>query len=350
VKVLTVVGARPQFVKAAAVSGPLRKRAHEVLLHTGQHYDEAMSDAFFRELDIPAPDYELNVGSDSHARQTGRMLVGIEQVIVSERPDRVLLYGDTNSTLAGALAAAKACVPVVHVEAGLRSFNRGMPEEVNRVVTDQLSAVLCCSSQRAADQLRTEGITAGVHVTGDVMRDVLERTLPRLTESRLAPFGVEPRRYLLLTIHRAHNTDDVQRLVSLIDAIAEAASEPVIFPVHPRTRAVLATLGRKEDARIRLIDPVAYGDMLALERHARLVLTDSGGVQKEAYWLGVPCVTLRDETEWIETVDAGWNRLVGSRSDAVRQALNGWRLPAGRPDLYGDGRSAERVADLITNA
>ena len=349
-KVLTVVGARPQFVKAAAVSGHLRKRAQEILVHTGQHYDVTMSDLFFRELGIPAPDVHLNVGSGSHADQTARMLIGIEEAIDRERPDRVLVYGDTNSTLAGALAAAKLNAPLVHVEAGVRSFNRAMPEEINRVVTDRLASLLCCPGDAAAGNLRDEGITEGVHVTGDVMRDIFERTLPRLSESRLASFGVSPRTYLLLTIHRAQNTDEPGRLQRLMSAVAAATAEPVVFPVHPRTRQTLKAAGVANCGTIRLVDPVGYLDMLTLQRHARLVLTDSGGVQKEAYWLGVPCVTLRSETEWTETVDAGWNQVVGDDPDAIRRAVGDGKPPSRHPDLYGDGRSAERIVDLMTCA
>jgi UDP-N-acetylglucosamine 2-epimerase len=348
VKILTVVGARPQFVKAAAVSGLLRRRAGEILLHTGQHYDDAMSDLFFRELGIPEPDIHLNVGSGSHADQTGQMLIGVEQAILRERPDRVLVYGDTNSTLAGALAAAKLNVPLVHVEAGVRSFNRAMPEEVNRVITDRLANVLCCPGACAVANLRAEGITDGVHVTGDVMRDVLDRMSPRLTESRLATYGVTPGRYLLLTIHRAQNTDEPGRLRRLLSAIAASTTEPVIFPVHPRTRQSLAAGHAVSDGTIMCVDPVGYLDMLVLQRYARLVLTDSGGVQKEAYWLGVPCVTLRPETEWTETVDAGWNRLVGDDADLIRRAVRDTIVPSPHPDLYGDGRSAARIVDLIT--
>jgi UDP-GlcNAc3NAcA epimerase len=326
VTILTVVGARPQFVKAAAVSGVLRKRAREILLHTGQHYDVAMSDLFFRELDIPEPDIHLDVGSGSHASQTAQMLVGIEQAIVREQPDQVL----------------------VHIEAGLRSFNRAMPEEVNRVITDCVATVLCCPGPRAVDNLRAEGITAGVHMTGDVMRDVLDRTLPRLTDSCLARYGVTSKGYLLLTIHRAQNTDEPGRLLRLLTAIAGATTEPVVFPVHPRTRRTLASGGAVNCGSIKLVDPVGYLDMLALQRHARLVLTDSGGVQKEAYWLGVPCVTLRRETEWTETVDAGWNRLVDEDANLIRRAVSDTAAPAGHPDLYGNGRAAERIVDLLT--
>ncbi len=348
-KILTVVGARPQFIKAAAVSAPLRRLAHEVIVHTGQHYDRAMSDQFFEELDLPAPDHHLGVGSGPHGGQTGRMLAGIESVMLSERPDRVLVYGDTNSTLAGALAAAKLDVPIVHVEAGLRSFNRSMPEEINRVVADHLSAVLCCPGPRAVANLEAEGITRGVHVTGDVMRDLLERALPSLDDGMLARLGLTPRGYSILTLHRANNTDDAVRLSRIVGALADA-SEPIVFPVHPRTAHALAALGAGATGSIRMVEPVGYREMLALQRHARLVITDSGGVQKEAYWLGVPCVTVRDETEWTETVDAGWNRLVGSDPASIRDALADRPLPADRPDLYGDGRAADRIAALVACA
>lgn len=345
-KILTVVGARPQFIKAAAVSAPLRRLAHEVIVHTGQHYDRAMSDQFFEELDLPAPDHHLGVGSGPHGEQTGRMLAGIESAILSERPDRVLVYGDTNSTLAGALAAAKLGVPIVHVEAGLRSFNRSMPEEINRVVADHLSAVLCCPGPGAAANLQAEGLARGVHVTGDVMRDLLERALPSLDDGLLARLGLTPRGYSVLTLHRAQNTDDAARLSRIVGALANA-SEPIVFPVHPRTVRTLAALGAGATGSIRMVEPVGYREMLTLQRHARFVITDSGGVQKEAYWLGVPCVTVRDETEWTETVDAGWNRLVGSDPASIRDALADRPLPAHRPDLYGDGHAADRIAALV---
>jgi UDP-N-acetylglucosamine 2-epimerase len=346
VKVLTVVGARPQIIKAAAVSRPLRRAVREILVHTGQHYDALMSDQFFQELDIPAPDHHLGVGSGPHGAQTGRMLAAVETVLVSEAPDRVLVYGDTNSTLAGALAAAKMGIPVVHVEAGLRSFNRAMPEEINRVMTDHLAAVLCCPGERAAGNLAREGVAAGVHVTGDVMRDLLERVRPTLDDSILAGLGLTSGRYALLTLHRAHNTDAGDRLTAVLTAL-DAADEPVVFPVHPRTRKALKALRFVPGGSLRLIDPVGYRDMLALEQHARRIVTDSGGVQKEAYWLGVPCITVRDETEWTETVDTGWNLLVGADARALSAALAAPAPPAARPDLYGDGDAADRVAALV---
>jgi UDP-GlcNAc3NAcA epimerase len=345
-KVLTVVGARPQIIKAAAVSGPLRRRVREVLVHTGQHYDDGMSDQFFRELDVPAPDYHLGIGSGSHGEQTGRMLAAIEPVIVSERPDCALVYGDTNSTLAGALAAAKLCVPVVHVEAGLRSYNRAMPEETNRIVADHVASLLCCPGDRAARNLAAEGITRGVHVTGDVMRDLVERARPRLDDEVLLARGLTRGAYGLLTLHRAHNTDHPDRLARILGVLADLPM-PIVFPVHPRTRHALAAEVAVPGGSLRMIEPVGYADMLTLQRSARVVLTDSGGVQKEAYWLGVPCVTLREETEWTETVDAGWNRLVGSDPRAIRAAIADARRPDAHPNLYGDGCAGERIAALV---
>jgi UDP-N-acetylglucosamine 2-epimerase len=346
VKVLTVVGARPQIIKAAAVSGPLRRAVREVLVHTGQHYDAQMSDQFFRELDVPAPDHHLGVGSAPHGVQTGRMLAALEPVLEEERPDRVLVYGDTNSTLAGALAAAKRRIPVVHVEAGLRSYNRAMPEEINRVVTDHLAELLCCPGDRAVRNLAAEGITRGVHVTGDVMRDLLERVGPSLDGGALTRLGLTAGGYSVLTLHRPHNTDDAERLAAILGALADA-DELIVFPVHPRTRHALTAADRPRVGALQMIEPLGYRDMLTLQQHARLVLTDSGGVQKEAYWLGVPCITLRDETEWVETVEAGWNRLVGSDAAAIRGALSDVSRPSVRPDLYGDGRAAEHVAALV---
>jgi len=307
-----------------------------------------MSDQFFHELDLPAPDYHLGIGSGPHGEQTGRMLAALEPVIVSEGPDRVLVYGDTNSTLAGALAAAKLGVPIVHVEAGLRSFNRSMPEEINRVMTDHVATLLCCPGDGAARHLAAEGITRGVHVTGDVMRDLLERVRPSLDARILTELGLVPGRYALLTLHRAHNTDHGERLAGILGALA-AAGEPVVFPVHPRTRQALASLGPAPGGSLHAIEPIGYRDMLALQQHARVVLTDSGGVQKEAYWLGVPCITLRDETEWTETVEAGWNRLAGSDPVAIRAALAALATPSAHPELYGDGHSADRIASLVAN-
>jgi len=348
-KIVTIVGARPQFIKAAAVSRALRPRHREVLVHTGQHYDYSMSGVFFDGLELPAPDVNLGVGSGLHGAQTGSMLAGIEGILLAERPDWVLVYGDTNSTLAGALAASKLHLPVAHVEAGLRSFNRSMPEEINRVVADHLSDRLLCPSQTAVDNLAREGISRNVHLVGDVMLDVLnwarQRAAPQ-GPAILKRLGLEERRYVLATVHRSENTDQATRLSGIMDAL-NAIPEPVLFPVHPRARKALAAAGLAAKPHVRLIEPLGYFEMLVVANSARLILTDSGGVQKEAYWLGVPCVTLREETEWVETVEAGWNVLVGSNPEKILNAVRSVAPPACRPALYGDGQVAARCVDLL---
>jgi len=346
VKIVTVVGARPQFVKAAPVSQQVRKAHTEVLLHTGQHYDYLMSEVFFRELGIPAPDYNLGVGSGGHGQQTGEMLARIEEVLLQERPAGVLVYGDTNSTLAGALAAAKLHIPVAHVEAGLRSFNREMPEEINRVLSDHISDLLFCPTATAAANLAREGIAAGVHQVGDVMYDAVRQGLAAATRQVLERLGLAPRGYLLATIHRPSNTDDPAVLAEIVGALGDAG-ETVVLPAHPRTQKALRAAGVVPAANVRLTEPVSYLDMLALERDARMVLTDSGGVQKEAYWLGVPCVTLRGETEWVETVEAGWNLLVGNDRARIAAAVHGFRPAGERPPVFGDGHASERIAELL---
>lgn len=346
-KIASIVGARPQFIKLAPVSREFRKRNAEIVVHTGQHYDYKMSEVFFRELGIPAPDYHLGVGSNSHGKQTGEMLAGIESVLLAENPDWVVVFGDTNSTLAGALAAAKLRLPIAHVESGLRSYDRTMPEEINRVLTDHVADLLLCPTRAAVANLTKEGIRSGVHQVGDVMHDVLLRSL-KLTEGRdtLQRFGVAPERYLLATIHRASNTDDPERLDAILSAL-EALSETIVFPVHPRTYKMLKSMGRQVDPAVRLTEPVGYLDMVALERNARMILTDSGGVQKEAYILGVPCITLRDETEWVETVEAGWNIPVGTDKERIIGAVASFKPKGVRPELFGDGHASERIAALL---
>ena len=317
-KITTVLGARPQFIKAAPVSRALRTRFTERLVHTGQHYDTLMSEVFFSELDIPAPDVTLHVGSASHGAQTGRMLEAIEAELMAHRPDAVMVYGDTNSTLAGCLAAAKLNIPVVHVEAGLRSFVVSMPEEINRVLTDRLSRVCCCPSDAARAQLAAEGITRGVAVVGDVMLDALLDASDRVGDdaSALHAWGVTSRAYVLATVHRAANTDDPVRLAAIVRALG-ALHAPVLCPLHPRTVHALARYQLSLPSNVRVVAPLGYLDMVRALRHARSVLTDSGGLQKEAYWMGIPCITLRAETEWTETVTGGWNVLV----DAIAQHL-----------------------------
>ena len=352
-RVITVVGARPQFIKAAMVSRRLRESHEELLVHTGQHYDAAMSEAFFHELELPDPDLNLEIGSGSHGWQTARMLESLEPILLEHRPDGVLVYGDTNSTLAGALAAAKAGYPggrrpwLAHVEAGLRSFNRAMPEERNRVVTDHLADLLLAPTSGAIDQLGREGLAGRAELVGDVMVDAYCWGADR-AELHLPPEAAERPGYLLLTLHRADNVDDRERLSRLLSMLPD--DRPVIWPVHPRAAAALDALRPRLPATLTALEPVGYLAMLALERSAAAIATDSGGVQKEAYLAGVPCVTLRGETEWIETVDAGWNRIAGDDPEALRAALADERFmdrQRPRPEAFGDGHASERVVAAL---
>ena len=358
--ILTIVGARPQFIKAAALQRSLnsRENVEQVLIHTGQHYDPNMSDVFFQELDITKPDYYLAIGSGLHGAQTGRMLERIEEVLVERQPDWVVVYGDTNSTLAGALAAAKLHLPLAHVEAGLRSFNRRMPEEINRVLTDHVSNLLLAPTQAAVDHLRREGVAADkVHLVGDVMYDAALYYAQRATGRGdvLARWNLDPGDYVLATVHRAENTDDGSRLTAIFEGLSEIGRElPVVLPLHPRTRAALQRRGLLERAMdaLRVTEPVGYLDMVRLERDARLIVTDSGGVQKEAYFCRVPCVTLRDETEWLELIEVGWNRLVPPHdAESVLEGIHAM-LHAPAPGestngLYGGGNAAGRIAELL---
>ena len=341
-RVLTVVGNRPQFVKASAVSRALRAHSDEVLVHTGQHYDDALSRVFFEELAVPAPDRQLGVGGGTNTDQTARQLAALEPLIGEIDPDVVLVYGDTNSTLAGSLVAAQAGVPLAHVEAGMRSYDRRMPEELNRVVSDHLATLLLCSSKTAADNLRRESAAGEVEVVGDVMVDVALALQPRARERRqaLRQHGLEAGGYLLATVHRPGNVDDPTRLERVVELL-RALPPPVVLPLHPRTAERL-----RAAPGVVLTPPLGYLDFTALLCHARAVLTDSGGVQKEAYLAGVPCITLRDTTEWVETVKLGWNVLVDLDADAARAALDRPR-PAEHPQLYGDGRAAERVVEAL---
>ena len=347
-KVVSIVGARPQFIKAAVLSRALRREHREVLVHTGQHYDQSMSRLFFRELEMPEPDHHLGVGSGSHGEQTGRMLERIEGVLLRERPDWALVYGDTNSTLAGALAAAKLNIRLAHVEAGLRSGDRRLPEEVNRIVADHCSDLLFCPTVTAVENLRHEGITKGVHPVGDVMYDSLLQHLPLAEEKSdvLERLGVSPGAYYLATVHRAANTDDAARLADILEGLRRLDG-PVVFPVHPRTRKAAEAASLAMGDGMLAVDPVGYGDMLVLQKNARCVLTDSGGVQKEAYLLAVPCVTLREETEWPETLENGWNVLAGTDPERIVSAAMR-PAPKGRPTpCFGDGRAAERIVKAL---
>jgi UDP-GlcNAc3NAcA epimerase len=350
-RIVTIVGNRPQFIKAAAVSGLLRERHEEILVHTGQHYDDSLSQVFFTELGLARPDRELGIGGGSNTSQTARMLVALEPLLTDLRPSAVLVYGDTNSTLAGGLAAAQARTPVVHIEAGMRSFDRSMPEELSRVLTDHLSDLLLCSSADSAANLRAESITGHVEVVGDVMVDVALRSQPaaRANTETMHRYGVRDGSYLLVTAHRAGNVDDPERLRMLVELL-KAIPRPVVFPVHPRTRARLETAGLLSELavldEVHLAEPLGYVEFSVLVRQARAVVTDSGGVQKEAYLADVPCVTLRSSTEWIETVEAGWNTLVDLDVAAALAALE-QQPPAEHPSLYGDGHAAERCVEAI---
>jgi UDP-N-acetylglucosamine 2-epimerase len=386
-KIVTIVGARPQFIKAATVSRATqgfnkkgsssirrasKRRIKEILVHTGQHYDYLMDEVFFEELELPKPDYHLGVGSGSHGRQTGMMLERIEGVLQKEKPELVMVYGDTNSTLAGALAAAKLNIPVAHVEAGLRSFNRAMPEEINRLLTDHLSTFLFCPTQQAVRNLLKEGIKDGgekvVKKAGDVMYDSIlyysELAKKRLTILKdlglITPNSVraihelplpQTPNYYLATLHRAENTDNPQRLKSILKALNEIGKNtPVILPLHPRTKKMMNTYHLLPEAKwIKLIDPVSYLDMLTLEKNAKAILTDSGGVQKEAYWFKVPCFTLREETEWVETVESGWNILVGTETERIVEEVS--RKKKGEPpqkQTFGDGRASEKIVQIVS--
>ena len=351
-KIVTIVGARPQFVKAAPVSREIRKHFNEVLVHTGQHYDKNMSQLFFDELEIPEPDVNLEIGSGNHGEQTAQMLVKIEDIIKKNDPAMVLVYGDTNSTLAGALAASKLNIPVAHVEAGLRSFNRDMPEEVNRVLTDRISDRLFCPTRTAVIHLEREGVTSGVHMTGDVMLDAAMH-FAKLAEAKsnaLEDLDLKSKEYLLATCHRPQNTDQRETLGDIVDAMIHS-DEKIVFPLHPRTRSYLQRFelmaNLEQAGNIQLIDPVGYLDMIQLEKNARMILTDSGGVQKEAYFFRVPCVTMRPETEWTETVTDGWNVLVGNDKEKITNAIRNFSPAPDQARHYGSGQASAEIASIL---
>ncbi len=350
-RIVSLVGNRPQFVKAAPLCTALRALGDEVLVHSGQHYDPELADLFFDELGIPAPDHALDVGPGTPIHQLAIMIERFEHVVRDEKPDAVLVYGDTTTTLAGALVAAKCGVPLAHVEAGLRSFDKTMPEEQNRVVTDHLSDILLCPTQRAVDNLAAEGVTGGVHLVGDVMFDA-SRTFAPIAARQPGPdaHGLAQGGYLLVTIHRAAATDTPEALDATVEVLS-SLGEPAVFPVHPRTRGKLQPAGRWDALMavpgLVLAPPAGYLDFTNLLMNARAVVTDSGGVQKEAYFHGVPCITLRDTTEWVETVDGGFNTLTGMDPAKVRAALADLSMPAERPPFYGDGHAADAIARAI---
>jgi UDP-GlcNAc3NAcA epimerase len=349
-KIVTILGARPQFIKAAAVSSSFSKHFDEILIHTGQHYDANMSDVFFEELNIPNPKYHLNIGSGSHGAMTGAMLAEIEKVLESEIPDFVMVYGDTNSTVAGALAASKLLIPVIHVEAGLRSFNKAMPEEQNRILTDHISDLLFAPTQTAIDHLKNEGITKGVHLVGDVMYDgILHFTEIARKKSRiLTTLNLSEKQFILCTIHRAENTDNPDRLKAIFKGL-NAVNEQIVLPIHPRTQKCVKAYGIDIASHILVIDPLGYLDMVMLESAAKKIVTDSGGIQKEAFFLGVPCVTLREETEWVETVESGWNLLVGSDYTRIGDAINNFNPVTERKDYFGNGDTSQQMIAIIKN-
>ena len=357
-KLVTIVGARPQFVKAAATSRVIRShyadRMIEVMVHTGQHYDNNMSQVFFDELGIPVPQYNLEIAGGHHGAMTGRMIEAIERVLLSERPDWVMVFGDTNSTLAGALAAAKLHIPVAHVEAGLRSFNMRMPEEINRILADRISTLLFCPTSTAVANLRSEGMESGIHNVGDVMYDValFYRGKARQESAIVEKLGLVPGTFILATCHRAENTDDELRLTGIVGALSDLSRElPVVLPLHPRTRQLITKCGLADKTgQVMIVEPLPYVDMVALEQTAKVICTDSGGVQKEAFFFGVPCVTMRDETEWVELVHSGWNQLAGADAGRIRGAVDrAYTLARTSSDLYGDGRAAERIIEILTS-
>ena len=347
-KIITIVGARPQFIKLGPLSAVLRKKHQEIILHTGQHYDQNMSDQFFVDLDIPRPDYNLGIGSESHAGQTAKMLVGMEKILVKQKPDIVVVFGDTNSTLSGSLAASKLHIPIVHVEAGLRSFNKIMPEEINRILTDHCSDILFAPTKTAIDNLTNEGLSSKSHLTGDIMLDSL-LTYRERADSRsriLEKLRVDGDVYILLTLHRPYNVDSSINLANVLSVLSDLECK-IVFPVHPRTKKMIKEFSIKLNSNIYPINPVSYLDFVKLEMNASKIITDSGGIQKEAYILGIPCITVRPETEWIETVKLGWNTLVGFDSDKLDRAITEFNPVKPRPDIFGKMGVAQNMVKII---
>lgn len=347
-KICTVIGARPQFIKAAPVSKVLRTEFNEILIHTGQHYDNNMSDIFFEELNIPKPDYNLGIGSGGHGQMTGEMLRKLEEIYIKEKPDYVLVYGDTNSTLAGALAASKLLIPVVHVEAGLRSFNMNMPEEQNRILTDHISSLLFAPTQTAIKNINNEGLKEkGINI-GDVMYDAVLNFTKLASEKStiIQDLGLSKEGYVLATIHRAENTDNIDRLKNIIEAL-NCTKNKIVLPIHPRTKKYIKEYGLEFGENIKCIEPVGYLDMINLESNAKKIVTDSGGVQKEAYFMSKPCITMRDETEWVETVNVGWNIIVGTNKQKILNAINDFNAPEKKENIFGDGHAAEKILEEL---
>ena len=357
-RIVTIIGARPQFIKAAVVSRAIKAHnaqstsiIEEVIIHTGQHYDPNMSEIFFEEMNIPKPNYNFNINGKSHGKMTGEMLFSIEDVLLETKPDWVLIYGDTNSTLAGALAAAKLKIPVAHVEAGLRSFNRQMPEEINRLIADHVSSLLLPPTQTAVNNLVNEGIEKNLENVGDVMYDasLFYREESKNKSKILKDLNLKKGNFILSTCHRAENTDDINRLKNILEGLAEVSKDTsIILPLHPRTKAIIENNGLQELTNLlTVIEPVSFLDMIQLEENAKMIITDSGGVQKEAYFFKVPCITIRDETEWVETVEAGWNKIVGADKTRIIDAVQTTDFNKPWQELYGDGHAGERIVKIL---
>lgn len=342
-KIMSIVGARPNFIKLAAVAPYLNNEINHVILHTGQHYDNEMSNIFFDQLNIPKPKYNLKVGSSSHSKMTGEILIKGEKIIIKEKPDMVLIYGDINSALAASLICAKLNIPVGHIESGMRSYDRRMPEEANRVLVDHISSLLFCPSEKAVSNLKKEGISKGVYLTGDTTYDIFLKM--KTNELLLTKLGLLSQKYYFSTIHRQENTDNPKRLSNLLKVL-DSLKMPVVIPIHPRTRNVLEKLDLKLK-NIKIIKPISMQDNITLQKYSKIVLTDSGGVQKEAYWLKVPCLTLRTTTEWPETTKMGWNKLVGQDFGKIPSLINSFKEPSNHPQIYGDGMSGQKIAKII---
>jgi len=349
IKIISVIGTRPQFIKYAIISNELRKNNHEILIHTGQHYNFEMSKLFFNQLQIPKPDYNLGIGSASYGLQIGNMMQKLEKIFLKEKPDAVLLYGDTNSTLAGSLASRRFKILIGHIEAGLRSFDRTMPEEINRVITDHISNFLFAPTKTAVNNLKDEGITKNVFLVGDVMYDILRKNMKIAKKSNiLKNLDIKPKEYFLTTIHRISNTENILNLSNILEALS-SSNKKIVFPIHPRTERFLKKYGlsKKIGKNICMIKPVGYFDFIWLEKNAKKILTDSGGIQKEAYLLNVPCITLRENSEWVETIQDGWNILVGAHKEKIVDAMGKFEPSGKQSEHFGKGDSAKKIVNIL---
>ena len=350
-KIASIIGARPEFVKEAPLSKELRKKHQEIIVHTGQHYDFEMSKIFFGDLHIPKPDYDLGVGSGTHARQTAQIMIKLENVLMKEKPDLVLVSGDTNTTLAGALVASKLKIKLGHIESGMRSYDKTMPEEINRIITDHISDILFCSTKIAVQNLRKEGISKNIFHVGDVMIDSITQNfgIAEKKSKIMKKLNLKSKNYFVATVHRSSNTDNKENLKSIIDAFLQS-KETIVFPIHPRTKKFIKLYGlykKLKNSNVKVVNPLGYSDMLVLERNAKKILTDSGGIQKEAYFFKIPCITLRDSTEWLETVNDGWNSLVGASKSKIVSAIKNFNPKSKQTESYGDGQASKNIAEII---